>query len=494
MWCSTRLAIDLTGVRGSSNGGGMKRLSGTDALFLSTETPAWHQHVGGLAVLDPAESERFSFEEVRRTLLERIDRVPKFKWRLKEVPLHLDRAVWIEDGNFDIDKHLRRIAVPPPGGRKEVGDLFGMLMSYQLDRRRPLWEMFFIDGLAGGQVGLITKFHHCLMDGVSGMGLTEQLFDLEPNPAPQPPPVVEQDAGLREPSDLELFARALLPTLRTPRLIGEYLFRTAGRGLTVFQQRNTNPLALGTGGPCFNGSVGPHRQSSFVSVSLDDVKAVKQALGVTVNDVVLALVSGALREHMIAHDEMPEGSLAAQVPVSTRVADDTDQSNKVATMGAILATDVEDPIERIRAIYASTQSAKELTQAVRARKIQSVGEVAPPLLINLASRAMWAANITNRIPVVANVVVSNVPGPPFPIYACGAQVSGIYVASVLLFYAGLNVTLLSYIDRLDFGLTSDPDLLENPWEIADGIQRALAELMAAAGLGEPTPVHDPFDR
>ena len=160
----------------------MKRLSGTDALFLSTETPAWHQHVGGLTIVDPAESDRFSFEEVRRTLLERIPRVPKFRWKLKEVPLHLDRAVWIEDKDFDIDKHLRRIAVPPPGGRREVGDLLGMLMGYQLDRRRPLWEMWYVDGVAGGQVALITKFHHCLMDGASGAGLAEQLFDLEPNP------------------------------------------------------------------------------------------------------------------------------------------------------------------------------------------------------------------------------------------------------------------------------------------------------------------------
>ena len=125
----------------------MKRLSGTDALFLSTETPAWHQHVGGLTVVDPAESERFSFAEVRRTLLERIPRVPKFRWKLKEVPLHLDRAVWIEDKDFDVDKHFRRIAVPPPGGRREVGDLLGMLMGYQLDRRRPLWEMWYVDGV-----------------------------------------------------------------------------------------------------------------------------------------------------------------------------------------------------------------------------------------------------------------------------------------------------------------------------------------------------------
>ncbi len=473
----------------------MKRLSGTDALFLSTETPAWHQHIGGLTVVDPAESDRFSFAEVRRTLLERLPRVPKFRWKLKEVPMRLDRAVWIEDKDFDIDKHLRRIAVPPPGGRREVGDLLGMLMGYQLDRRRPLWEMWYVDGVAGGQVALITKFHHCLMDGASGAGLAEQLFDLEPDPGPIEVPESTEEAGLRVPSDLELVARALLPTVQTPRKVAEYLMRSTGRGLTILQQRNQNPMALGVAGPCFNGIVGPHRQSSFASVHIDDVRAVKDAVGVKVNDVVLALVSGALRSHMAAHGDGPlQGSLAAQVPVSTRVADDTDQTNKVATMSASLATDVDDPVERLKAIYASTQSAKELTQAIRARKIQSVGEVAPPLLLGLASRAAWASNITDRVPRVANVVVSNVPGPPFPIYACGARVSGIYAASVLLAFAGLNVTLFSYIDRVDFGLTSDPDLLEDPWGIADGIKDALAELMEALDLGKPTPVHDPFDR
>ena len=476
----------------------MKRLSGTDALFLSTETPAWHQHVGGLTVVDPAESDRFSFGEVRRTLLERIPRVPKFRWKLKEVPLHLDRAVWIDDKDFDVDKHFRRIAVPPPGGRREVGDLLGMLMGYQLDRRRPLWEMWYVDGVTGGQVALITKFHHCLMDGASGAGLAEQLFDLEPNPKPHietETEAIDNRARIYEPSDLELFARALIPTFQTPRKLVEYVMRTAGRGLTILQQRNQNPMALGVAGPCFNGIVGPHRQSSFASVSLEDVRAVKDALGVKVNDVVLGLVSGALRSHMERHGDMPtSGSLAAQVPVSTRLADDNDHTNKVATMSATLATDIDDPIERMQAIHASTQSAKELTEAIRARKIQSVGEVAPPLLLNLASRAAWATNITDRVPRVANVVVSNVPGPPFPIYSCGAQVSGIYAASVLLAFAGLNITLFSYIDRLDFGLTSDPDLLEDPWEIADALKDALAELMDALDLGKPTPVHDPFDR
>ena len=474
----------------------MKRLSGTDALFLSAETPAWHQHVGGLIIVEPATSDRFSFDQLRDDTAERLRGVPKFRWKLKEVPLHLDREVWIEDKDFNIGRHVRRIAVPPPGGRREVGELVGMLMTYQLDRRHPLWEMWYIDGVVGGQVAIFTKFHHCLMDGVSGMGLAEQLLDVEANPPPrQPTAVGEDDAGPYEPSDLELVARALVPTIQTPRKLLQYVLRTAQRGATLLQQRTRNPLAMGVAGPCFNGSVGPRRTIAFTSVGLEDVRALKDALGVKVNDIVLALVSGALRAHMLRHDELPtKGSLVAGVPVSTRVADDTDPSNQLAVMMASLATDVVDPLERVQAIHRSTQSAKELSRAVRARKIQSLGEVAPPLLLGLASRAAWASNVSRRLPVVENLTVSNLPGPPFPLYVCGAQVSGIYAASVLLFNGGLNITLMSYTDRVDFGLTADPDLLDDPWEIADAIPSALVELMDAADLGKPTGMHDPFDR
>jgi WS/DGAT/MGAT family acyltransferase len=454
----------------------MKRLSGTDALFLSTETGSWHQHVGGIAIIDPSETDRFSFETVRQNTLDRLHNVPKFTWKIKEVPLNLDRPVWIEDTEFDIDRHLRRIAVPPPGGRKELGDLLGMLMGYQLDRRRPLWEMWYIDGVVGGQVAIITKYHHCVMDGMSGAGLAELLLDIEPNPAPrQPPALHEREPGPRVPSDWELLGRGLLPTIQTPRKMTQYAVRSGIRGGVMLNRRNRNPLHRGVSGPCFNGSVGPHRTNSFVSISLDDVRALKRHFDVKVNDVVLALVSGALRNHMQQHDEKPDGPLVAGVPVS-------------------LATDVDDPIERLNTIVASTQSSKELTEAVRARSIQSIGEVAPPLLVNLASRAALSANIGRLAPVVQNVVVSNVPGPPIPLYVCGGKVTGIYAASVLLANQGLNVTLMSYVDRVDFGFTADADLVDDLWAISDGVKDALVELMDAAGLGKPTEVHDSFDR
>ena len=473
----------------------MKRLSGTDSLFLAAETPSWHQHVGGLIVVDPSGSDRLSFEAVRQMTDERSALVPKLRWKIKEVPLHLDRPVWVADKDFDIRRHVRRIAVPPPGGRRQLGELLGMFMDYQLDRSRPLWEMWYVDGVVGGQVAIIAKYHHCVMDGVTGAGLAELLLDIEPDPPGSPPPAAEAvEAGLYEPSDWELLARALIPTVQTPRKIVEYVARSAIRGATIISRRKTNPLPLGVAGPCFNAPIGAHRTNSFVSVALEDVRAVKDHFGVKVNDVVLALVAGALRAHMLRHGDMPRGPLVAGVPLSTRIGGEKEEGNKVAIMSASLATDIDDPVQRLRAIHQSTLSAKELTEAIRAHEIRSVGEVAPPLLVGLASRAAWAAHIERRAPVVQNVLVANVPGPPMPLYLCGAKVTGIYAASELLAYMGLNITVISYVDRVDFGLTSDPDLVSDLWEISDGIPDALAELMEATGLGKPTEIQDSFDR
>jgi diacylglycerol O-acyltransferase / wax synthase len=288
----------------------MNRLSGTDALFLSTETPAWHQHIGALVVVEPATSDRFSFDQLRDDTAERLPGVPKFRWKLKEVPLYLDREVWVEDKDFNIGRHVRRIAVPPPGGRREVGELVGMLMSYQLDRRHPLWEMWYIDGVVGGQVAVFTKFHHCLMDGVSGAGLAELLLDLEPEPPPRLPRG-DLRAAPSDPSEWELLARALIPTIETPVKIAEYLLRSAIRGTTILRRRKVNPMLMGVSGPCFNGPIGAHRAGSFVSVALEDIRALKDHLGVTINDAVLAVVAGALRSYMLRHGDMPKGPLVA---------------------------------------------------------------------------------------------------------------------------------------------------------------------------------------
>jgi diacylglycerol O-acyltransferase len=473
----------------------MQRLSGTDALFLSMETPAWHQHVGGLVILDPTDAPDFSFEAVRANIAAKLPNVPKYMWKLKEVPLHLDRPVWVEDREFDIDRHVRRIAVPPPGGGRELGDLVGQLMSHQLDRRIPLWEMWFVDGVIGGKVALIAKYHHSLMDGLTGAGLAEQLFDLEAHPAPkdEPAPI---PIHVRQPSDIELLLRSVIPTVSSPLRASRYAINGAQRVATIL--RKTGSFSTPGQGPMtsFNGVVGPRRRLAFASIATEDVRKLKDATGTKFNDICLAVAGGAVRNYLLERGELPKDPLVAAVPVSTAVADETGGANEVANMWVKLGTDIDDPLERLAAIFKSSGSAKEMTKAIRARTIQSVGEVAPPLLLNVASRFLWASNlggIGGRMPAAGgNLLISNVPGPPFDLYTCGARVAGIYSASVLAVNLGLNITLMSYGDRVDFGITVDPDLIQDPWLIANAIPAALAELMKATKLGAATHVEDAF--
>jgi len=476
----------------------MKRLGGTDAVFLSMETPSWHQHVGGLTILEPGDRP-ISFESVVETIAERLVFAPKFRWKLKTVPFDLDRPVWVDDADFDVRRHIHRIAVPAPGGPKELGEVAGTLLSTQLDRRRPLWELWYLEGIVGGKVALLLKYHHCLLDGVSGASLATALLDLEPNPAPgamlmTPPPEDQQHAG-EDPGDLALVLQALGTGMRRPLRAARYMTTLALKGSAMvgtMRRVESSRAVLRAPKTPFNAGIGPRRELAFASVSMKDVKALKELHGVKVNDVVLALVGGTLRSYLSKLGELPEAALVCGVPVSTRAEGDTTQDNQISTMFTSLATDVADPVERLKAVHASTQGAKEMQRAIGARQIQSIGEVASPLLLGTAIRTLYRTEMMSRSPLRINTLVSNVPGPPVDLYACGAKVTGIFASSVILEGMGLNVTVMSYGDRLDFGLHVDPDLVPDPWVIAGAVPEAMADLMAASGLGEATPVADPF--
>ncbi|MEQ8840772.1 MAG: wax ester/triacylglycerol synthase family O-acyltransferase [Acidimicrobiales bacterium] len=471
----------------------MKRLSGTDALFLSMEQPNWHQHIGGLTILDRSDAPDCTFLSMRASMVHRLPLTPKFMWRLKEVPLRLDRAVWVDDPHFDIDRHLFHVALPAPGGPNELADLVGDILGRQLNRRRPLWEMWFIEGLPNDRVALLLKYHHCLLDGMASASLAAVMFDFAADaPPPDLPDTVEM-AG-PAPSDFELMARAVVPTVTTVMRVADYVGRAAQRGATVVAMAREGKGVVPRSVPStiFNGSIGPKRRMAFASVAMDDVKAVKAHYGVKVNDVVLAICSGALRNYLLDRDALPAGSLITGVPVSTRAAGDESQENKLASMIVSLATDVDDAGERLIAIHASSQGAKEVTAAVRTTRIPSVGEIAPPALLNTALRTMAATGLIAHMPTVMNTLISNVPGPPFPLYFSGARVTGIFSSSVIVEGMGLNITLFSYMDRLDFGLHVDPLLVPDVGDIAEGFPVALAELMTAAGLGDPSVVEDPL--
>jgi WS/DGAT/MGAT family acyltransferase len=468
----------------------MKRLGGMDAAFLYGETPSWHMHVSSLMIIDPSDSPiGYSFEQLRDLTIERLPAVPQFRWQYVDVPFGLDRPGWIE-GEIDPDFHIRRIAVPKPGGPTELGDLVGRIVSYKLDRRKPLWEMWVIEGLEGGYVALVSKIHHAIIDGVSGAGLAEVLLDLSPEPRSVELPVLNSLEGERLPSQWERLASGLVNTaFRTPVRVAKFGAQSARQlasAANVLRTGSSTSIPFQAPRTSLNAPITPRRQFDSATVSLDRAKAVKAAYGVKLNDVILALCASGLRKYLLEFNELPSQPLIAQVPVSTRTADETDSvGNRVGSMFVSLATHIEDPGLRLRAIYRSTQGAKEMSEAMSVHRIMGLTDTTPPGLIALAARMYTRSGLENSVPPPVNVVISNVPGPPFPLYIAGSRLKRLYPMGPLLFGMGLNMTVFSYVDSLDFGLMSCPDVVRRADIIATGVEEAITELEVAAGL--PTP-------
>ena len=461
----------------------MIKLKGQDAAFLYAETPNWHMHISGLIIVDPADAPDFSFDRVRQILVSRIPDVPQLRWRYLDVPFGVDRPSWIEDPDLDPDFHIRRIGVPTPGGRAELGQLVGQLASLKLDRSRPLWETWIIEGLEGGRVAVLTKMHHSIVDGVSGAGLAEVLLDVDPEPRPASTETREEIPFERVPGPPELFVRGLATTaVRTPFRMARFARQTINQIIaTAPVMRGEANLTLPLTAPrtVLNTDPTPHRRFAAAQVSLDRVKALKSAYDVKLNDVVLALCSTALRRYLLEIDDLPTEPLVAQCPVSLRVEGDEEVGNKVGSMFAGLATDRDDPVERLMSIHASTQGAKEMREALSAHQIMGLTETTPPGLIALAARMYTLGNIAAHTPPAVNVVISNVPGPPFPLYVAGAKLEAMYPMGPLLFGMSLNITVFSLNGMLDFGFMSCPESVPAPDVIADGIEIGLDELEAA---------------
>jgi diacylglycerol O-acyltransferase / wax synthase len=471
----------------------MEQLNGLDATFLYLETPSLHMHVSMVAVLDPCTVPGgYSFEKLRQLVGARLALAPVFRRRLVEVPFRLGHPYWIDDQDFDLEYHMRRAALPTPGGVEELAQFVGDVCGRQLDRSKPLWEMYIVEGLEHARVAMVSKIHHSTIDGVSGAELLTQLFDLEADPPPRVLP--EPPSGTDTmPSDLHLIGQSLATRLTAPVEITRLAWRTGRSVLGVRRVRRSpdeakGALPLTTPRTSLNAAVTPHRKVAFATIALDDVKELKNALGVTVNDVVLAICTGALRRYLHERNELPQEPLVATVPVSVHpFTEHRPGTNKVSAMFVSLPCGIDDPLERVEAIRSGTKGAKSEHNALGADVLLNWAEHATPNVFSTAARTYTRLRLAERHRPIHSLVISNVPGPDFPLYMGGAEILAAFPLGPVMDGAGLNITVMSYRGVLDWGFMACAETVPGVTSIAVAIPETLDELRTAAGLGPATP-------
>ncbi len=427
------------------------------------------------------------------------------------VPLGLDHPYWIEDPKFDLGFHIRDTAVPPPGDDHALAETVSRIFARPLDRRRPLWELYVIHGIENGLVGLLTKVHHAAVDGVSGAEILGVIFDLEAEAPPEnvPPPRFTPE---RRPSELEMLGRGLVGLTRQPVRAMRSLPDVVSAGLNFpgaammpgvpLLQKARAETQKFLGSPSqkalvemrasrppktrFNAPVTPHRRFSFGSVDLERVKALKNELGIKVNDVVVALVAGGVRDWMLEQGELPDDPLVALVPVSVRSEEEMGTfGNKVTGMILPIPTDVADPRKRLMRAHEVLMSAKDQNKGLPASLMTDVSNFLPPAIFSRASRI--ALEVSGRFRPALNLIISNVPGPPVPLYCAGGQMVAHHPVSVITHGVGLNVTVMSYRDKLDFGIVVDHDMVDDAWPLMDAMRKSLDEMADAVLGAEPQP-------
>ena len=468
----------------------LQRLSAVDASFLANESATSHMHVGAVVVLEGPPP---PFDEFLDSLRSRLHLVPRYRQKLAHPPMDSGRPLWIDDPSFNLEYHVRQTALPKPGTERQLMRLAARIMSQQLDRSKPLWETWLVEGLEGNRVALISKTHHALIDGVSGIDLAQVLFDLTPVPVDLDP----EEQGLEawspspEPTAAELVAGGVAGLARTGlgiaatavsvlRAPGGALAqaREAVEGIGEIAWAGLNPAPATP----LNVEIGPHRRFVGVRCELADFKKVKNAFGGTVNDVVLTVVSGALREWLRSRGIRPDGmELRALVPVSIRAEHEHgDLGNRIAAMRGPLPVYVDDPIERLRTVRAGMDGIKESKQAVGAEVLAGVQSFAPPTILAQAARI----NFSTRL---FNLIVTNVPGPQFPIYVRGREMLEVFPVAFLPKDHALAIAIMSYNGGLDFGLLGDFDALPDIDRIAEGLSDSIAELVALADEAASAP-------
>ncbi|MDQ2797326.1 MAG: wax ester/triacylglycerol synthase family O-acyltransferase, partial [Actinomycetota bacterium] len=399
----------------------MDRLSGLDASFLYFESSTNLMHVCGLLVLDGSTMPGgYEFARIRSALRDRIATNPGFRRKLHNPRLNVDHPVWVDDDEFDIERHVHQMYVSPPGDREHLARVCGELASQPLDRSRPLWQMYVIEGLDDGSIAVMTKMHHATVDGVSGASLVSELCSLEPD---GPPMTTSETPAPKRPRDARIVADGALRLARRPLALRTLLPQTLGvlpEWIGRARKGRAMPAPFTAPRTSFNATITGHRSVAFARMDLADVKLVKNAFGSTVNDVVLTMCSGALRKYLGDRNELPDDSLVAMVPVSVHGKSTSPGTNKVSGMFASLASDIVDPIERLAAIAEQNRMAKDHHKTLSASLLQDWAQFAAPNTFGLAVRVYSKLRLAERHPVIHNLVISNVPGPPMPIYFMGA--------------------------------------------------------------------------
>jgi diacylglycerol O-acyltransferase / wax synthase len=463
----------------------LDRLTPVDASFLHQEGAHSHMHIGGLMVVEgppPATAELL--EQIR----ERLHLVPRYRHKLASTPLDSGRPVWIDDPNFNLEYHIRHTALPSPGGWEQLCALTARIFSQQLDRTKPLWEMWLIEGLEDNRFALITKTHHSLVDGIGGVDLATVLFDLSPDPPPlkhsgrawqphsEPHTTDLIGAGLRSAvrAGIELASGVLYAFSRPERSFSRAREVAEGLGEIIWAELNPAPETP------LNVPIGPHRRYYGISASLDDFKTVKNAFGGTVNDVVLAVVTGALRTFLISRGRRVDGvEMRALVPVSVRAESERGEvGNRVVAVRSPLPVYIADPIQRLRFVSNAMDGLKESKQALGAEVIAGAQNFAPPTILAQASRL----NFSTRL---FNLIVTNVPGTQFPLYVLGRELLEAYPIAFLPENHSLAIALLSYNGQMNFGLLGDFDALPDIDAIRSNITEELATLVELAREAVP---------
>lgn len=466
----------------------MKALSGLDGMFLHLETPETPMHVGSLALLDlPKGYSGDFFQAVKRLYARRVPLAPVLSRTLVELPLRLANPVWVQASKVDLDYHIRRVVLPAPGTQEQLEACVGRLHSKLLDRTRPLWSVYVIEGLKSRQVGYYTNIHHAVLDGQAGVELSKALFDFTPS-VRRVVRVPSRRAGRRgeHPWPGALIAGALrhdatqyakfvksLPDLAKTVAAFRRSVRIAQSGVAADGRAPAGfaPRTL------LNGAIGAERGFAGVSIPLAGVKTIAAAHDAKVNDVVLAICSGALRRYLGRHGGVPDEPLVAAMPISLRAAGSTEFTTQATMVRVSLATDIRDPVRRLRAIRDSASAAKSTGGRGKSVVPTDFPTIGLPWIVHGLASLYGRSGIANVAPPLVNVVVSNVPGPPMPLYFAGARVAKYWPLSIIQHSLGVNITVVSYAGALGFGVTTASDAVPRPRQLAEAIVAAYEQLL-----------------